>query len=102
MFLQPNRISHNEIHNNGNVAESGPDNGQSGVFSATGVTDNTYTNNYVHHNGRSGDNAHLDHGLYLAGNNEVAANNMRYCEFGFRNSNRHLRRLLSRPNESLQ
>ena len=77
-----NQISNNEIHNNGNVLDSGNNNGQSGVFSATGMTDNAYTNNYVHHNGRSGDNAHLDHGLYLAGNNELAANNIIYANSG--------------------
>src|SRR5437660_414870 len=71
-----NQILNNNIHDNG-ATNSLSGNGQNGIYSDAAVTDNSYIGNFVWNNGRFVlSNNNLDHGLYLTGNNEIAANNV--------------------------
>jgi hypothetical protein len=69
-----NQILQNLIHNNGNTY-NGPY-GQDGIYSDPNTSDNSYIGNFIRDNGRVSLNSHLDHGLYLSGDNEFVANNL--------------------------
>ena len=68
-----NQILHCNIHDNGNQSSSSTD-GRDGIYSDEGTSGNRYIGNRIYHNGRSG--SHLDHGLYLCGQNELVLNNV--------------------------
>ncbi len=76
-----NRIQNCVIHHNGNPASSSTQ-GKDGIYSDSGTSGNVYTANYIHHNGRTGGNASLDHGLYLCGQNELVNNNVLLANAG--------------------
>lgn len=67
-----NQILDNNIYNNGTQGATDPE-GQ-GIFSNEGTSGNVYERNYIHDNGFPG--SHLDHGMYLCGNNELVVNNV--------------------------
>ena len=73
IWANSNRIINNEIHHNGNPADTST-NGRDGVYSNEGTSGNFYGANSIHDNGRTGSN--LDHGLYLCGQNETVINNL--------------------------
>ena len=73
IWADNNRIINNNIHNNGNPADSSG-NGRDGVYSSENTSGGYYGCNYIHDNGRTGSN--LDHGLYLCGKNETVINNV--------------------------
>jgi len=73
LYGNNNQILNNEIHNNGNPADTST-NGRDGVYSNQGTSGNYYAGNSVHDNGRTGSN--LDHGFYLCGQNESIINNL--------------------------
>jgi hypothetical protein len=69
-----NQILQNLIHNNGNVYNGAY--GQDGIYSDPNTSDNSYIGNFIRDNGRVSLNSHLDHGMYLSGDNEFVANNL--------------------------
>jgi hypothetical protein len=80
IWANGNQLLRNEIHHNGNRSNvsSTPTNGQDGVYSNDGTSDNVYLQNYIHDNGRLTDTTYykFDHGLYLCGNNERVIDNI--------------------------
>src|SRR3974377_1903107 len=68
-----NRISNNEIHDNGHPASTST-NGRDGVYSNEGTSGNYYAGNSIHDNGRTGSN--VDHGIDLCGQNETVINKL--------------------------
>src|ERR1051326_230537 len=77
-----NQLIKNIVHDNGGVY-NGP-NPQCGISTSTNTSDTSCLDNYIHDNGRISLGSTVDHGLYLAGDNEVAVNNLLVanCEYG--------------------
>ena len=73
IWANGNRILYCNVYNNGNPASTSTE-GKDGIYSDEGTSGNAYIGNRVYHNGRSG--SHLDHGLYLCGQNELVLNNV--------------------------
>ncbi len=79
IWANGNRIINNEIHHNGNPADTST-NGRDGIYSSEGTSGNYYAGNSIHDNGRTGSN--LDHGMYLCGANETVINNVSFRNAG--------------------
>ncbi|MEW6301933.1 MAG: Ig-like domain-containing protein [Verrucomicrobiota bacterium] len=73
MYGSYNQIRNNDIHHNGNPANTSTL-GQDGIFSDQNTRNNVYAGNLIRDNGRTGSN--LDHALYLCGDNELVINNV--------------------------
>lgn len=67
-----NQILGNEIYSNGQGVDTQV--GQCGVFEDSSVKGSVFARNYVHDNGRSGND--LDHGFYLCGKNDTIVDNI--------------------------